>query len=299
MRGRLSACGASGVRPSDTARTDTAPGCVRYRPPVLRPLLASAAATLVVGVSSAPAAAPVTLRVSFPEGFTVRRMVDRVAEVRTIAIRKRHVRPVLSGAGYRAAAAATAPPRAFAKDNRRRSLEGFLFPSVYSFGPSTTAGQLIRAQLASFDLAWRGIDLAEPRRRGVSPYGVLTIASMVEREAVAPAERKLIAAVIYNRLAKGMPLGIDATLRYGLGIEGTRPITAAQLKNQTPYNTSIHKGLPPTPIGNPGVASMQAAAHPAALDYLYYVRKPDGIHHFFTADEAEFCRKAQEYGYHC
>ena len=272
---------------------------VRYGHRVLRPILAVAAAALVVGVSSAPAAAPVTLRVSFPEGFTVRRMVDRVAEVRTIAIRKRHVRPVLTGAGYRAAAATTAPPRAFARDNRRKSLEGFLFPSVYSFGPSTTARELISSQLASFGVAWGGVDLTVPRRRGVSPYGALTIASMVEREAVAPAERKLIAAVIYNRLGKEMPLGIDATLRYGLGIEGTRPITAAQLKNQTPYNTSIHKGLPPTPIGNPGVASMQAAAHPAAVDYLYYVRKPDGVHHFFTADEAEFCRKAQEYGYHC
>ncbi len=271
----------------------------RYRRCVLRSLLALAAATLVVGVSSAPAAAPVTLRISFPEGFTVRRMVDRVAEVRTIAIRKRHVRPALTGAAYRAAAAAIPPPRAFARDNRRRSLEGFLFPSVYSFGPSTTARELIGAQLASFELAWRGIDQGAARRRGISPYGALTIASMVEREAVAPAERKLIAAVIYNRLAKGMPLGIDATLRYGLGIEGTRPITAAQLRNQTPYNTSIHKGLPPTPIGNPGLASMQAATHPAAVDYLYYVRKPDHVHHFFTADEAEFCRKAQEYGYHC
>jgi UPF0755 protein len=241
----------------------------------------------------------VTLRVSFPEGFTVSRMVDRVAEVRTIAIRKRHVRPVLTGAGYRAAVAATAPPRAFARDNRRKSLEGFLFPSLYSFGASTTGKELVANQLASFALAWRGIDQSAVRRLGITPYGVLTIASMVERETVAPAERKLVAAVIYNRLAKGMPLGIDATLRYGLGIEGTRPITAAQLRNQTPYNTSVHKGLPPTPIGNPGVASMRAAAHPAAVDYLYYVRKPDRVHHFFTPSEAEFCRKAVEYGYRC
>src|SRR3954453_18242512 len=272
---------------------------VRYRRRVLRSLLALAAATLVVGASSAPAAAPVTLRISFPEGFTVGRMVDRVAEVRTIAIRKRHVRPVLTGAGYRAAVSAAARPRAFAKDNRRKSMEGFLFPSVYSFGPSTTGRELVSAQLTSFHLAWRGIHPTAARRRGVTPYGVLRIASMVERETVAPAERKLVAAVIYNRLAKGMPLGIDATLRYGLGIQGTRPITAAQLRNQTPYNTSIHKGLPPTPIGNPGLASMQAAAHPSSAGYLYYVRKPDGVHPFFTADEAEFCRKAIEYGYRC
>ena len=114
---------------------------------------------------------------------------------------------------------------------------------------------------------------------------------MVERETAAPEERKLVSAVIWNRLAKGMPLGIDATLRYGLGIQGTRPLTAAELRNQTPYNTDVHKGLPPTPIGEPGAASMQAAAHPAKVDYLYYVRKPDKRHHFFTASESEFCRK--------
>jgi uncharacterized YceG family protein len=262
-------------------------------------LLVLGFAWLLLAVAAAPAAAPVTLRVSFPEGFTVSRMVDRVAEVRVIAIRKRHVRPVLTGAGYRAAAATTAPPPAFAKDNRRHSLEGFLFPSVYSFGPSTTAGELIRNQLLSFGIAWRGIDLAPARRRGVTPYGVLTIASMVERETVAPSERRLVAAVVYNRLEKKMPLGIDATLRYGLGIPGDRPITAAHLRNQTPYNTSIRPGLPPTPIGNPGLASIRAAARPAAVDYLYYVRKPDKVHHFFTASEDEFCRKAAEYGHRC
>ncbi len=115
---------------------------------------------------------------------------------------------------------------------------------------------------------------------------MLIVASMVERETVAPEERKLVAAVIYNRLAKGMPLGIDATIRYGLGIPGTRPLTKAELAKDSPYNTRLHTGLPPTPIGNPGLASMQAAAHPASVDYLYYVRMPDKVHHFFTADDA-------------
>ena len=122
---------------------------------------------------------------------------------------------------------------------------------------------------------------------------------MVERETVVPPERRLVAAVIYNRLEQGMPLGIDATLRYGLGIQGTRPLTKAQLASNTPYNTRRFQGLPPTPIGNPGLASIRAAARPAGVDYLYYVRKPDRIHHFFTADEEEFCRKAREYGYSC
>jgi UPF0755 protein len=126
---------------------------------------------------------------------------------------------------------------------------------------------------------------------------VLIVASLVERETVVPAERPLVAAVIYNRLERGMPLGIDASLRYGLGIQGTRPITGAQLRSDTPYNTHRFKGLPPTPIGNPGLASMRAAARPASVDYLYFVRKPDRRHHFFTADEQEFCAKAKEYGY--
>ena len=105
--------------------------------------------------------------------------------------------------------------------------------------------------------------------------------------------------MIYNRLERDMVLGIDATLRYGPCIPGTRPLMKTHLASDSPYNTRRFKGLPPTPIGNPGLASIRAAASPATVDYLYYVRKPDGIHHFFTADEEEFCRKAREYGYSC
>ena len=94
-----------------------------------------------------------------------------------------------------------------------------------------------------------------------------------------------------------MPLGIDATIRYGLGIPGTRPLTQEHLRSDSPYNTRRFTGLPPTPIGNPGLASLRAAARPAKVDYLYFVRKPDKIHHLFTADEAEFCRKSLEFGY--
>ena len=128
---------------------------------------------------------------------------------------------------------------------------------------------------------------------------MLIVASMVERETAVASERKLVSAVIWNRLAKGMPLAIDATLRYGLGIPGDRAITAKELLNQTPYNTDVHKGLPPTPIGNPGLPSMQAAAHPADVDYLWYVRMPGSKHHYFTDNEADFCKHAAEYGYHC
>ena len=257
-------------------------------------LLAAGSAT-----RPAQAAAPVTLRIVFPEGFSARQMADRVAEVRRIAIERRHVTPRLTGSAYAAAARAATPPKGFSPDVNRRSIEGFLFPALYHFEPQTTAATLVANQLEAFRERWRTVDLRPARARGRTPYDVLTIASMIERETVAPEERRLVSAVIYNRLERGMVLGIDATLRYGLGIQGTRPLTRRQLASDSPYNTRRFKGLPPTPIGNPGLPSTRAAAKPAPVDYLYYVRKPDGVHHFFTADEEEFCRKAREYGYGC
>jgi uncharacterized YceG family protein len=254
-------------------------------------------ATLFVAlcaVTAAPAAAPVTLKIIFPEGYTVRNMADTVGIVRKLAIKKRHVTPVLTGVGYLATAKTTSPPAAFRAADRTHSIEGFLFPAGYLFEPSWRPRDLIQLQLQTFGEKWAHVELGARK-----PYDVLIVASMVERETAVPEERKLVSAVIWNRLAKGMPLAIDATLRYGLGIEGTRPITATQQKNQTPYNTGIRPGLPPTPIGNPGLPSMQAAARPAKVNYLWYVRKPDHRHHFFTASEAEFCQKAKEYGYHC
>ena len=267
---------------------------------MLRRSLATAVllAALVAGAASAATTPSPKLGILFPEGMTARQMTDRVSAVRRIAIAKRHVRPVLNAKSYAAALTQIAAPRGFA-GAKRGTLEGFLFPSLYEFGPSTTATELIDRQLAAFDTAWSKVDLSAARARGTTPYQVLVVASMVERETVAPEERKLVAAVIYNRLDKGMPLGIDATIRYGLGIPGTRPLTKAELAKDSPYNTRLHTGLPPTPIGNPGLASMQAAAHPASVDYLYYVRMPDKVHHFFTADDQEFCQKAAEYGYSC
>ena len=111
---------------------------------------------------------------------------------------------------------------------------------------------------------------------------------MIEKEVVAPEERPLVAAVIYNRLRERIPLGIDATIRYALDVPATESLRVSQLEHPTPYNTREHQGLPPGPIANPGLASMQAAAHPAKVDYLYFVRKPDKVHHFFTRSKEEF-----------
>jgi uncharacterized YceG family protein len=237
------------------------------------------------------------MRIVFPEGFSARQMADRVSEVRKIAIRKRHVTPRLNGVAYRAAAGRARAPSAFRPYLKRRSVEGFLFPSLYEFTKETRAPELIAQQLAAFEQVWSGIDLRRARARNLTPYDVLIIASMIERETVAPEERRLVSSVIYNRREKDMPLAIDATLRYGLGIPGTRPITKRQLRSNSPYNTRRFKGLPPTPIGNPGIPSIKAAARPAPRNYLYYLRKPGSVRHFFTASEREFCEKVREYGY--
>jgi cell division protein YceG involved in septum cleavage len=275
------------------------PRSVRVVPAITFVVLFSLALVAGAAAGSAQEPRPVMLRIIFPEGFTAGQMADRVSVVRHIAIDRRGVTPRLTGVAYTAAVKRTPPPRTFAPDMKRRSLEGFLFPATYGFTPETTAATLVANQVDAFAQHWRTVDLRGAKRRGRTPYDVLTIASMIERETVAPEERRLVSAVIYNRLEGDMVLGIDATLRYGLGIPGNRSLTKTHLASDSPYNTRRFKGLPPTPIGNPGVASIRAAAKPARVNYLYYVRKPDGIHHFFTADEEEFCRKAREYGYSC
>jgi uncharacterized YceG family protein len=239
------------------------------------------------------------LRIVFPEGYTVKQMGERVDEVRRIAIEKRKVRPRLTAKGYLAAARALVAPKPFRTHAPRGEPEGFLFPALYEFTKLTTAKELVAAQLAAFERNWKRLDLSYARSRNLTPYDVLIIASMVEKEAVVPKERPLVAAVIYNRLAAGMPLGIDATIRYGLDVPGTEALRVSQLESDNPYNTRKRTGLPPTPIANPGLASLKAAAQPARVDYLYFVRKPDRRHHYFTASEAEFYEKACEYGFGC
>jgi UPF0755 protein len=135
------------------------------------------------------------------------------------------------------------------------------------------------------------------RSKQLTPYDVVKIASMVEKEAVVPSERRLIAAVIYNRLKAGMPLGIDATIRYGLHVPGTESLTESDLASDNPYNSRKFLGLPPTPIANPGFPSLLAAAHPAHVDYLYFVRKPDKLHHYFTSSFDDFVNHEHLYGY--
>jgi UPF0755 protein len=238
---------------------------------------------------------PKPFRIVFPEGFTRRQMADRITAVDAIALHKRGVRPRLSESAYLKATAGKTRVPGFGRTRYR--YEGFLFPATYDFFKNTPSKQLVRDQLDAFQEDWAKVNLRYARRKNLTPYDVLIIASMIEKEVRAPAERRLVAAVIYNRLHERMPLQIDATIRYALDVPPTESLHESQLHNPTPYNTRLHTGLPPTPIANPGLASIEAAAHPAKVDYLYFVRKPDKVHHFFTSSYRAFQNYANAHGY--
>jgi UPF0755 protein len=218
---------------------------------------------------------PKQVRITLPEGLTVNQM----AQAADAASR------LITAAGYLRQAREQRLPAGF---GRPRSPEGFLFPDTYFVFENDPAAALVEKQLEDFRAKWTKVDMTYARSKNLTNYDVLIIASMIEKEVVVPRERPLVAAVIYSRLHERMPLGIDATLRYGLDIPPTKAITKSELASDSPYNTRKLHGLPPTPISNPGLASIQAAAHPAKVDYLYFVRKPDCRSHFFTASVDEF-----------
>jgi UPF0755 protein len=243
------------------------------------------------------AAPPKPFRIVFPEGFTREQMAARVTAVAQIAQRERgkHVR--LKEKTY--LAATIHPRRQPGFGAKAYPLEGFLFPATYDFTARETSPQLVAAQLKAFRSNWAKLNLAYARSKNLTPYDVLTIASLIEKETPAPEERQLVSAVIYNRLHARMNLGIDATTRYGLHVPPTESLTQSELNSDNPYNTRNPSitGLTPTPIANPGLASLQAAAHPAKVNYLYFVAKPDKKHHFFTASFKAFEQYKAEHGY--
>jgi peptidoglycan lytic transglycosylase G len=186
-------------------------------------------------------------------------------------------------------------PRAYGAPASTPNLEGFLFPATYQVRVGAPVSELVRKQLTTFKQRFARVDLGYARSKHLTPYDVLIIASMVEREAAVPRDRRLVAAVIYNRLKIGYPLGIDATLRYALNNQ-TRALRESELRLDSPYNTRIHRGLPPTPIGNPGLAAIEAAAHPAQSRVLYFVVKPGTCgEHAFSTSFQQFQRDAERY----
>jgi len=181
------------------------------------------------------------------------------------------------------------------KAPRGASLEGFLFPATYELKKGRTVKALVNEQVGQFKKNFDEVDMRYARRKNLTPYDVLIIASLIEREAMVAKERPLIASVIYNRLRDGIPLGIDATVRFVTG-NWKRPLRESELANPSPYNTRVHAGLPPGPIGNPGLSSIRAAANPAKSKYLFYVVKVDSCgEHKFAKTDAEFQAYVNEY----
>jgi uncharacterized YceG family protein len=166
-------------------------------------------------------------------------------------------------------------PSSYGAPKGTNSLEGFLFPDTYQVREPISIPALVADQLQDFKRHFSGVNMNYAQSKHLTRYDVLIIASMIEGEAQTSGDRARVASVIYNRLRLGMPLGIDATTRYAVN-NYTKPLTASQLNSPSPYNTRKHKGLPPTPIGNPGLASIEAAAHPAKTNYLYFVVKVCG-----------------------
>jgi peptidoglycan lytic transglycosylase G len=194
----------------------------------------------------------------------------------------------ISGDRYLALTGPGARGEALARTSKPTSLEGFLLPATYDITDTTTAAQLVDEQLAAYRENTSGIDYSYAASKNLTRFDVLTIAAMIEREVQVPAERSLVAAVIYNRLHAGMSLGIDATVQYAIG-QWKPDLSPADLTIDSPYNTRRFTGLPPGPICSPGVDSIRAAAHPARVPYLYYVARNDGTgRHFFSTTPDQF-----------
>ena len=226
-----------------------------------------------------------TFDLSLPEGRSAR---ETAAGLEDTSIEGEYVAATRGEGALRRARALGLPRSA-------ETLEGYLYPATYELPEGTTARELVGRQLDGFRDNTAKVSYARAKRLDLSRYDVLTIASMIEREAQLDSERRLVSSVIYNRLEQGIPLGIDATIRYSTG-NWSRPIRQSELEKDGPYNSRTRRGLPPTPIGNPGLASIRAAANPRNTSYLYYVVKPgsNGAHAFSRTD-AEFQRDVARY----
>lgn len=174
-------------------------------------------------------------------------------------------------------------------DPTATNLEGYIFPDTYDFPPDTKPADVIKMMVKRFRREWKPEWSQRARELAKTPRQIVTIASLIETEAKLSDERPLVASVIYNRLQKDVPLGVDSSIIYASKLEGKwrndGKVYKSDVDRRSPYNTRLHAGLPPGPIAAPGKSSLEAALYPAATDYLYYVREPsrdDGAHNFYN-----------------
>ena len=224
-----------------------------------------------------------TLTVTIPEGYT-RSQAAQVAEEAGVpgdytkaTVKSKYLDPAEYGG------------------KNAKDLEGFLFPDTFELKPKAPVDDLVQLQLQDFKRRIKGVDMSYAKSKNLTVFDVVTIASMVEDEAGVDSQRGLVASVIYNRLHEGMPLGIDATIRFATG-NYTEPLTESELAIDSPYNSRTNAGLPPGPISNPGLESLKAAAHPPKTDYLFYVTTPGACGKLtFAKTEAEFEAAVDKY----
>ncbi|HEU4488176.1 MAG TPA: endolytic transglycosylase MltG [Actinomycetota bacterium] len=220
--------------------------------------------------------------VTFPEGSWLEDFAARLGEVTDISGR-RFMKVATSGS-----------LRSELQPEGVDSLEGLLWPSTYQVVAKDDALSVAERMVKEFERRASAVDFSHVEKTGVNAYEAVIVASMVEAEAMLDSERPKIARVIYNRLQDGIPLGIDATVNYALG-EHKRELTESDLAVDSPYNTRRVAGLPPTPIGAPGLASLEAAARPAEGEWLYYVLKNCRGAHAFSVDYNDFLEDKAAY----
>jgi peptidoglycan lytic transglycosylase G len=229
-------------------------------------------------------AIPDEVYIAIPEGYTIKKTAALLDQG-----------GIIKGSDYTAQAVAGPFAYDFLKDVRAGTpLEGFLFPDTYLVPRTGTAKQLITLQLDAFKRNWTEARSALAAQRRLSPQQVVTIASMIEREARFDNDRPLVASVIYNRLQAGWPLQIDATVLYAKGVWQST-VTTDDRKIDSPYNTYLHTGLPPGPIANPGIKAIDAALQPAQTGYFFYLSDPQGHNHYARTND-EFAQLLKQYG---
>jgi UPF0755 protein len=174
-----------------------------------------------------------------------------------------------------------------------KSLEGYIFPDTYFIEANSTAKGLVLQMVNRFRKAYDEELAQDVKASGVPLHNIVTTASIIETEAKLDSERPVVASVVYNRVSKGMRLSMDSTIVYASKMAGKwrydGKVYQSDLNRDSPYNSRIYKGLPPGPVGSPGMVSLKAAIHPAATNYLYYVRNPDrndGAHNFYSSAAA-------------
>jgi UPF0755 protein len=202
------------------------------------------------------------------EGWELRQIVPQLA--RTLGVPRDSVDAAVRDTALRARLDVPTP-----------TLEGYLYPATYTFQEGTTARAAVREMVDRFERAWRPEWNDRLQALALTRHAAVTLASIVEREAVKAEERPVIAAVYYNRLRRGMRLEADPTVQYALGRHTAR-VLYRDLEVDSPYNTYRRPGLPPGPIGSPGTPSLAAATAPANVPYLFFVARPDGHHEFRT-----------------